>query len=136
MDGVSRQLSRLRTEAESRMTVTVRIESVATAPDPLTGADVVTPTTVHAALPCRIKAGALQGIAPDVQGAALTTSRDELHFPWATLNLRPGLRAVVTAVGPLDPPYLLGNLYRLASPSEGSQQTAQRWAVESWPTTS
>lgn len=122
----------LRGHARSRMTVTVRVESVAVAPD-ATGADVETATIVHASLPCRVKAGSRQGIAPDVQGSATPTPRDELHFEWDVIGLRPGQRAVVTAVGELDPPGLLGNTYRLTEPSAGSQMTAQRWGVESWP---
>lgn len=127
-------LNRGRRLATSRMTVAVRVESVAVAPD-ATGADVATATVIHAALPCRVKVGGLRPRDANVQGSAIMESSPELHIPWDTLGLTVGLRAVVVAVGPLDPPSLLGNTYRLTGPSEGSQMTAQRWGVESWQTT-
>ena len=133
MPAIAGALPFLRQQARSRMTVTVRVESVTVTADPATGADVEAATVVHASLPCRVKVGARQGAAPDVQGSATPTARDELHFEWDVLGLVPGQRAVVTAVGALDHPGLLGNTYRLVEPCEGSQMTAQHWGVESWP---
>lgn len=133
MDAVSRRLPQLRAQAASRMTSTVRVESVTVAPDPLTGADVVTvAAVVHAALACWIKAGASSAQPADVQGASVAEVADELRFPWDTQGLAAGQRATVTAS---QTPLLVGVTYRLAKPHMGDQQTAQRWAVESWPTT-
>lgn len=111
------------------MTSTVRVESVVTTANPSTGADVVTATLV-ASLPCRIKAGGAGG--SDVQGVSIPATSDELHFPWDTEGLTPGLRAIVTAS---KTPALLGRVFRLVGPCVGDQQTAQRWEVESWPMT-
>ena len=125
-------LPTLRAEAESRMTLTVRVESVAVAPDADTGADVEAATVSHLALPCRLKPGRLQPRGASVQGSTVTETSPEMHFPWDASGLRVGHRAVVTAVGPLDSPMLVGRAYRLTGPSEGSQMTAQRWGVETW----
>ena len=124
----------LRQQAESRMTCTARVESVSVAPNLTTGADVETVTTIHASLPCRIKDGPRQERSGDLQGASVTVSGPEVHVPWDTAGLAVGQRAVVASVGPLDRPSLLGTMYRLTGPAEGSLVTAQRWGVELWRT--
>lgn len=125
-------ITRGRHLAKSRMTCMVRVESVSVAADVATGADVETITVVHVSLPCRIKDATRQVAGGDLQGASVTVSMPELHVPWDTLGLAVGQRAVVTAVGALDRPSLLGTAYRLTGPSEGSLVTAQRWGVELW----
>lgn len=125
-------LPELRAEAEGRMTVTAKVEAVAVTPGP-TGADVETPTVIHQAIRCRVKAvGRRQSVLVHVAGSIQAQVSDEVHFPWDTVGLKVGLRVTVTGLGPSDPPSLLGNVYRLSSPSEGSQATAQRWGVETW----
>lgn len=131
-DDIATVMPGLRQQAESRMTCTVRIESVSVAPDASTGADVETVTTVHASLPCRIKEATRQVQVVDLQGASVTASGPEMHVPWDTAGLAVGQRAVITSVGALDRPSLLGTTYRLTGPSEGSLVTAQRWGVELW----
>ena len=129
---VEAALPELRAEAEGRMTVTAKVEAVAVSAGP-TGADVETPTVIHAALRCRVKAvSRRQSLIGHVAGSPQTQVSDEIHVPWDTTGLKVGQRVTVTALGPLDPPSLLGNVYRLASPQEGSQHTAQRWGVETW----
>ena len=125
-------LPELRAEAEGRMTVTAKVEAVAVTPGP-TGADVETPTVIHQAIRCRIQAGGRrQSVLVHVAGSIQAQVSDEVHFPWDTIGLEAGLRVTITAIGPLDPPSLLGNVYRLSSPHEGSQAKAQRWGVETW----
>ena len=125
-------LPELRAAAESRMRTTAKVESVAVSPG-TTGADMETPTVVHAAIRCRVKAmSGRQSLTGHVAGSPQTQVSDEIHFPWDTVGLKVGLRVTVTGLGPSDPPSLLGNVYRLSSPHEGSQSTAQRWGVETW----
>ena len=131
---IAAALPELRAHAESRMTLTVRVESVMVAPD-ATGKDAETATVQHPSLPCRLRAGTRQPTDTPVAGSTVTTVPDELHFPWDTHQLAVGWRAVVISIGPLDPPSLLDRMYRLVNPHEGSQATAQRWGVESWATT-
>ena len=125
-------LPRLRAEANARMTSTALIESVTVAADPMTGRDVETPTTV-ATLPCRVKSSGVQGTRANISGAAILENRQMLHFQWDTTVLRAGMRVTITAS---DTPSLVGMVYRLDSPTQGDQATAQRWEVESWPPTS
>ena len=131
-DDVAGVLPDLRAHALSRMTSTALIESVAVTADPLTGRDVEAPTTV-ATLPCRVKSSGVQGTRANISSAAILESRQMLHFPWDTTVLRAGMRVTVTAS---DTPSLVGMVYRLDSPTQGDQATAQRWEVESWPPTS
>ena len=130
-DDVAAALPRLRAEASARMSTTVRVESVTVATGP-TGADVETPTIIHAAIRCRVKSANRQARPGHADGSLVVQVSDEVHFPWDTLGLVAGLRVTVTALGPLDPPSMLGGVYRLSNPHEGSQHTAQRWGVESW----
>ena len=131
-DAIQSALPRLRAEANARMTSTALIESVTVAADPMTGRDVETPTTV-ATLPCRVKSSGVQGTRANISSAAILENRQMLHFPWDTTVLRVGMRATITAS---STPSLVGMVYRLDSPTQGDQATAQRWEVESWPPTS
>ena len=129
-DDVSGALGELRAHALSRMTSTAHVERVlGVTADPLTGADVVQVETVHAALPCRVRA-ASGGLRPaNVDGLTIAEQSDQLHFPWDTSGLDVGLRATITAS---RNPALVGRVYRLSRSPLGDDVTAQRWGVESW----
>lgn len=129
-DDVAGVLPELRTHALSRMTSTARVERIlGVTADPLTGADVVTAATVHAALACRVKASESAIQPRDVAGADIPERPDQLHFPWDTAGLEVGQRATVTAS---RNPILVGKVYRLVRSHVGDDTTAQRWGVESW----
>ena len=129
-DDVAGVLPELRAHAHSRMTSTAHVERIlGVAADPLTGADVVTAATVHAALPCRVKAS-VSAIQPrDVAGVDVPERPDQIHFPWDTAGLEVGQRVTVTAS---RNPILVGRVYRLVRSHIGDDATAQRWGVESW----
>ena len=131
-DAIQSALPRLRAEALARMTSTALIESVEVAADPMSGRDVETATTI-ATLPCRVKSSGVQGTRANISSATVLENRQMLHFPWDTTVLRAGMRATITAS---TTPSLVGMVYRLDSPTQGDQATAQRWEVESWPPTS
>lgn len=125
-----RGLPKLRAEAKSRMTTTIHVERVLSVDaDPMTGHDVETVETVHAALKCRVKAGTAALQPRDVSGVDIPERPDQLHFPWDTTGLAVGMRATVTAS---RNPILVGKVYRLVRPHVGDDTTAQRWGVESW----
>ena len=128
-DDVAGVLPELRAHALSRMTSTARVERIlGVTANPMTGADVVTAETVHAALACRVKASV--AIQPrDVSGVDIPERPDQLHFPWNTPGLNVGQRVTVTAS---QNPLLVGKVYRLVRPHLGDDTTAQRWGVESW----
>ena len=129
-DDVAGVLPELRAHAHSRMTSTAHVERVlAVTADPLTGADVVTAATVHAALPCRVKASESAIQPRDVAGVDVPERPDQLHFPWDTSGLEVGQRVTVTAS---RNPILVGRVYRLVRSHIGDDTTAQRWGVESW----
>lgn len=112
------------------MTTIVHIERIlGVTADPLTGADVVTAETVHAALVCRVKAGTAALQPRDVSGVDIPERPDQIHFPWDTVGLEVGQRATVTAS---RNPILVDRVYRLVRPHVGDDTTAQRWGVESW----
>ena len=131
-DDIAGVLPELRAHALSRMTSTVLVESVTVAADPMTGRDVETATTI-ATLPCRVKSSGVQGTRANISDAAILENRQLIHFPWDTTVLRAGMRVTITAS---TTPSLVGMVYRLDSPTQGDQATAQRWEVESWPPTS
>ena len=119
-----------RAAAESRMTTTIHVERVLLVDaDPMTGHDVETVETVHAALKCRVKAGTAALQPRDVSGVDIPERPDQLHFPWNTPGLNVGQRVTVTAS---QNPLLVGKVYRLVRPHLGDDTTAQRWGVESW----
>lgn len=127
---ISAHLPELRAHALSRMTSTVRVERIlSVVADPMTGADVVTAATVHAALACRVKASVAAIQPRDVAGADIPERSDQIHFPWDTPGLGVGQRVTVTAS---QNPILVGKVYRLVRPHVGDDTTAQRWGVESW----
>ena len=129
-DDVAGALPELRAHALSRMTSTAHVERIlSVTADPLTGADVETVETVHAALPCRVKAasGAVQPA--DVSGLAIPERSDELHVEYDTAGLGVGMRATIIAS---RNPALVGRVYRLSRSHTGDDLTAQRWGVESW----
>ena len=129
-DDVAGVLPELRANALSRMTSTAHVERIlSVTADPLTGADVVTAATVHAALPCRVKASESAIQPRDVAGVDAPERPDQIHFPWDTTGLAVGMRATVTAS---RNPILVGRMYRLVRPHLGDDTTAQRWGVESW----
>ena len=129
-DDVRNALPELRAHALSRMTSAVRVERVlSVTADPLTGADVVTAATVHAALPCRVKASESAVQPRDVAGVDVPERPDQIHFPWDTAGLEVGQRVTVTAS---RNPILVGRVYRLVRSHIGDDATAQRWGVESW----
>ena len=129
-DDVAGVLPELRAHALSRMTSTALVERIlGVAADPLTGADVVTAATVHAALPCRVKASEAAIQPRDVAGVDIPERPDQIHFPWDTAGLEVGQRVTVTAS---QNPILVGGVYRLVRPHVGDDATAQRWGVESW----
>ena len=129
-DDVAGVLPELRAHAESRMSTTVRAERVlSVTADPLTGADVVTAATIHAALPCRVKASVSEIQPRDVAGVDVPERPDQIHFPWDTAGLEVGQRVTVTAS---RNPILVGRVYRLVRSHVGDDATAQRWGVESW----
>lgn len=129
-DDVSGALGELRAHALSRMTSTAYVERVlGVTADPLTGADVVQVETVHAALPCRVKASVSALQPRDVAGVDVPERPDQIHFPWDTAGLEVGQRVTVTAS---RNPILVGKVYRLVRPHVGDDTTAQRWGVESW----
>lgn len=129
-DDVRSALPELRRHALSRMTSTAHVERVlSVTADPLTGHDVVTAETVHAALPCRVKASASAIQPRDVAGADIPERPDQIHFPWDAVGLGVGQRVTVTAS---QNPILVGRVYRLVRPHVGDDITAQRWGVESW----
>ena len=129
-DDVRSALPELRQHAESRMSTTVRVERIlSVTADPMTGADVVTPATVHAALACRVKASESAIQPRDVSGVDIPERPDQIHFPWDATGLEVGMRATVTAS---RNPILVGRMYRLVRPHLGDDTTAQRWGVESW----
>ncbi len=86
--------------------------------------------TVHAALPCRVRAIS-GGLRPaDVDGLTIAEQSDQLHFPWDTTSLDVG---DARHDHRLPNPALVGRVYRLSRCSPlGDDQTAQRWGVESW----
>ena len=129
-DDVAGVLPELRALALSRMTSTAHVERIlGVTADPLTGADVVTAATVHAALPCRVKASEAAIQPRDVAGVDIPERPDQIHFPWDTAGLEVGQRVTVTAS---RNPILVGKVYRLVRPHVGDDTTAQRWGVESW----
>ena len=129
-DDVAGVLPELRAHALSRMTSTAHVERIlGVAADPLTGADVVTAATVHAALPCRVKASEAAIQPRDVAGVDVPERPDQIHFPWDTAGLEVGQRVTVTAS---RNPILVGRVYRLVRSHIGDDATAQRWGVESW----
>ena len=129
-DDVAGVLPELRAHALSRMTSTAHVERVlGVTADPLTGADVVTAATVHAALPCRVKASESAIQPRDVAGVDIPERPDQIHFPWDTAGLEVGQRVTVTAS---RNPILVGRVYRLVRSHIGDDATAQRWGVESW----
>lgn len=123
-------LPELRSHAESRMTSTVRVERVlSVTADPMTGQDVVTAETVHAAVPCRLKA-ATSALRPAAVGdLTIPEHSDQLHVPWDIPGLAVGMRATITAS---SNPLLVGRVYRMSRSHVGDDTTAQRWGVESW----
>lgn len=129
-DDVAGVLPELRAHALSRMTSTALVERIlGVTADPMTGADVVQVETVHAALPCRVRA-ASGGLRPaNVDGLTIAEQSDQLHFPWDASGLDVGLRATITAS---RNPALVGLVYRLSRSPLGDDLTAQRWGVESW----
>ena len=129
-DDVRNALPELRAHALSRMASTAHVERILSVDaDPLTGADVVTAATVHAALACRVKAS-VSAIQPrDVAGVDVPERPDQIHFPRDTAGLEVGQRVTVTAS---QNPLLVGRVYRLVRPHVGDDTTAQRWGVESW----
>ena len=129
-DDVAGVLPELRAHALSRMTSTAHVERIlSVTADPLTGADVVTAATVHAALPCRVKASEADLQPRDLAGVDVPERPDQIHFPWDTAGLEVGQRVTVTAS---RNPILVGKVYRLVRPHVGDDTTAQRWGVESW----
>ena len=129
-DDVAGVLPELRALALSRMTSTAHVERIlGVTADPLTGADVVTAATVHAALPCRVKASEAAIQPRDVAGVDIPERPDQIHFPWDTAGLEVGQRVTVTAS---RNPLLVGRVYRLVRSHIGDDTTAQRWGVESW----
>ena len=129
-DDIARALPECRAHALSRMTSTAYVERVlGVTADPLTGADVVQVETVHAALPCRVKASVSALQPRDVAGVDVPERPDQIHFPWDTAGLEVGQRVTVTAS---RNPILVGKVYRLVRPHVGDDTTAQRWGVESW----
>ena len=129
-DDVAGVLPELRTHALSRMTSTARVERIlGVTADPLTGQDVVTAETVHAALPCRLKAAASARRPANVGDLTIPEHSDQLHAPWDTPDLAVGMRATITDA---RNPVLVGSVYRLVRPPVGDDTTAQRWGVESW----
>lgn len=129
-DDVAGVLPELRAHALSRMTSTARVERIlGVTANPMTGADVVTAETVHAALRCRVKASVAAIQPRDVSGVDIPERPDQLHFPWNTPGLNVGQRVTVTAS---QNPLLVGKVYRLVRPHLGDDTTAQRWGVESW----
>ena len=129
-DDVAGVLPELRAHALSRMTSTAHVERIlGVAADPLTGADVVTAATVHAALPCRVKASEAAIQPRDVAGVDVPERPDQIHFPWDAAGLEVGQRVTVTAS---RNPILVGRVYRLVRSHLGDDTTAQRWGVESW----
>ena len=129
-DDVAGVLPELRAHALSRMTSTARVERVlGVTANPLTGADVVQVETVHAALPCRVKASEAAIQPRDVAGVDVPERPDQIHFPWDTAGLEVGQRVTVTAS---RNPILVGRVYRLVRSHVGDDLTAQRWGVESW----
>lgn len=131
-DDTSVALPELRAHALSRMTSTALIESVSVTPDPMTGRDVETPTFIIS-LPCRVKSSGVQGTRANISDVTILESRQMIHFPWDTTVLRAGMKVTITTS---RTPSLVGNVYRLDSPTQGDDATAQRWEVESWPPTS
>lgn len=129
-DDIAGALPELRAHALSRMTSTARVERVlGVTADPLTGADVVQVVTVHAALPCRVRATSGELRPANVDGLTIAEQSDQLHFPWDTSGLDVGMRATITAS---RNPALVGRVYRLSRSPLGDDLTAQRWGVESW----
>ena len=129
-DDVAGVLPELRAHALTRMTSTAHVERIlSVTADPLTGADVVTAATVHAALPCRVKASEAEIQPRDVDGVDVPERPDQIHFPWDTAGLEVGQRVTVTAS---RNPILVGRVYRLVRSHLGDDATAQRWGVESW----
>ena len=129
-DDVAGVLPELRALALSRMTSTAHVERIlGVTADPLTGADVVTAATVHAALPCRVKASEAAIQPRDVAGVDIPERPDQIHFPWDTAGLEVGQRVTVTAS---RNPLLVGRVYRLVRSHIGDDTTAQRWGVELW----
>ena len=129
-DDVAGVLPELRAHALSRMTSTAHVERVlGVTADPLTGADVVTAETVHAALVCRVRASVAAIQPRDVAGVDVPERPDQIHFPWDTAGLEVGQRVTVTAS---RNPILVGHVYRLVRSHIGDDATAQRWGVESW----
>lgn len=129
-DDVAGVLPELRAHALSRMTSTAHVERIlSVTPDPLTGQDVVTAETVHAALPCRLKAATSALRPANVGDLTIPEHSDQLHVPWDTPGLAVGMRATITAS---SNPLLVGRVYRLSRSHVGDDTTAQRWGVESW----
>lgn len=122
-------LPELRAHAESRMTATVLVESVAITTNQTTGAPIVTATTVYSGK-ARVKAGATNANTSGAASSVQSVHLDELHVPVGSGPFQVGHR--VTVVSDATNPALVGNQYRVTRLHEGSQTTAQRLEVESW----
>lgn len=131
-DDTSAVLPELRAHALSRMTSTALIESVSVTADPMTGKDIEAPTVI-ATLPCRVKLSGVQGTRANISDATILESRQKIHFPWDVTVLRAGMKVTITSS---RTPSIIGTVYRLDSPTQGDDATAQRWEVESWAPTS
>lgn len=133
-DDIRAALPGLRGHAESRMTSTARVEAVRAGTDPLTGqVSAVVTATPHESIRCRVRTRSAGPPAVHVGGASVPESVSTISFPWDTLGLAPGLRVTILTS---ESPVLAGRVFRLTRPPDSEQLTAQRWEVETWPTTS
>ena len=125
---ISAALDDLRIAAESRMTSTCAIESVATETDS-TGAVIITVTPVWSG-PCRLRTR--DTMTTQAGQSTHSVMIDQVHIPvWAD-GVRTGHRLTVTDA---CDPRLIGNVYRVRGVHEADQTTAQRLGVESWGST-
>lgn len=122
-------LRELRAEAESRMTQTWRVGTLAntgTDPDTLEPAATFTPVYTGVGRLKSIAATAVSERTPADQAVAVQTL--QLHLPSGTTGITPDMRAVCTAC-PEDAG-LVGRVVRIMGRPTAGQTTAARFSVE------
>lgn len=121
-------LPELRREAEARMQDTIRfvIETKAYNPETDTTTTVV---NVLFTTKCRVKVGSLGPRAVEVGGRTAAIVTREVSIPVNSAEVPTNAVGVITAVGPLTDPTLLGARLVIAGPMPGSQTTARRLQV-------
>lgn len=131
-DDIAAALPDMQAQAESMMRTRCRVVRPGdTIPDPVTGADVTTTTTVFEGVSpgCKIQDQALQVMAEQVPGATVAVSRLQVHLPVTAGPFRIG--DVVETFADDDTAFATPlRRFRVSNIHQKTWQTAQRLPVE------